>query len=244
MKITAKTDVGTVRKQNQDVFIAEEWRDLNAVFLLVCDGMGGAKAGNVASKMAADHFKKALRTQLNEFVNIRKASEAMYDAAVYTNSVLFAKAQTDPACNGMGTTLVSALVMQEGAVVINIGDSRAYKISHDGISQVTRDHSVVEDMISRGEITRVEAWNHPSKNLITNAIGTAPNSEPDIFVLELSEGDCLLLCSDGLSNLVGDQEFLYEILRGPDVKTCCERLLQLSIVRGAPDNVTAVLLQR
>ena len=144
----------------------------------------------------------------------------------------------------MGTTLVAALAGPEEAVVLNEGDSRAYYVTQDGISLVTRDHSLVEDMVVRGELTREEARNHPHKNLITRALGAEPVLMADCFRQRLEEGSCLLLCSDGLSNVVSEQEMLYEVIHGGEQESCCQRLLEIALHRGAPDNVTAVLICR
>jgi len=238
------TDKGVVRKQNQDVFLTEHHKDYNSTLLVVCDGMGGAKAGNVASTTALRLFRKHVLQNLDPFIDAKRAARIMKDAVKSVNSFLYEKSCTDEACSGMGTTLVAALVTGFGTAVLNVGDSRAYHISRRGITQITKDHSVVEDLIDRGDITRLEAMRHPNKNLITRALGTAPEICPDLFFPELQMDEYLLLCSDGLTNLVGNQELLYEVLRCPDIKECCDRLIKLALVRGAPDNITAVLFRK
>lgn len=244
MDFCGVTDKGIVRKQNQDVFLAEEISLINAVLLTVCDGMGGAKAGNVASRMALDLFREKMIERLDPFMTAKSAAKTMRKAVTEVNTALFEKNVKDPACRGMGTTLVAALVTESWTLVLNVGDSRAYKVTSDGITQITKDHSVVEDLIDRGDISRYEALHHPNRHLITRALGTARGIEPDVFQPELKEGDSILLCSDGLTNLVGDQELLYEVLKTQDVKESCEQLIKLALIRGAPDNVTAVLLRR
>ena len=144
----------------------------------------------------------------------------------------------------MGTTLVAAFADSTEALILNEGDSRAYHISEeDGIRRVTRDHSLVEDLVQRGELTPDQARTHPHKNLITRALGTEPELRTDSFRQSLTKGDFLLLCSDGLSNVVSEQEILYEVVHGGEACTCCRRLLEIALHRGAPDNVTAVLIQ-
>jgi polyribonucleotide nucleotidyltransferase len=128
--------------------------------------------------------------------------------------------------------------------VVNIGDSRAYYITLRGITQVTNDHSVIEEMIARGDITRAEAWKHPSKHLITRALGTLVDEEPDVFYLDLYRGDYILLCSDGLTNLVMDSEILFQLQSGVSVRESCEKLVEMALTRGAPDNVTVVLFKK
>ena len=142
----------------------------------------------------------------------------------------------------MGTTLVEALLYEKGTFVINVGDSRAYHIDSDDITRITVDHSLVEMMVQRGELTPEQAKTHPSKNLITRAVGTMPRVYPDVFAAQLREEDCILLCSDGLSNEMADQEILFEVLHGARKDDCCQRLLQIAKDRGAPDNVTSVLI--
>ena len=164
-------------------------------------------------------------------------------AAAHANDGVFQKAVEDPDCTGMGTTLVAALAGNGKAVLLNEGDSRAYHITRDGITRITRDHSLVEDMVQRGELTREQARNHPHKSLITRALGAEPVLLADCFDQNVAPGDYLLLCSDGLSNVVTDQEILYEVIHGGEDEACCQRLLDVALHRGAPDNVTVVLMR-
>jgi protein phosphatase len=143
---------------------------------------------------------------------------------------------------GMGTTLVAALVRENRATLVNVGDSRIYGIDRDGIRLLTKDHSFVQMMVDRGDLTPEEAKTYPGKNLITRAIGTEPMVMCDIYHREVSKGDYLLLCSDGLSNVMDDQEILFEVAHGVNKQYCCQRLLAIAKNRGAPDNVTSVLV--
>ena len=142
----------------------------------------------------------------------------------------------------MGTTVVAAAARPELAVVTNIGDSRAYLISREGIRQISKDHSLVENMVDHGELTPQQARKHPSRNLITRALGPEAAVQADTFPVQWKQGDFLLLCSDGLVNTVTDQEILFEVIHGGALEECLQRLLALSRQRGAPDNVTAILL--
>ena len=144
----------------------------------------------------------------------------------------------------MGTTLVSAVSYDGGVVVTNVGDSRAYHITEDGITRITRDHSLVESMVERGDITAEEARRHPSRNLITRALGPDISADCDGFLCPMEPGEYLLLCTDGLVNTVTDQEMLFEVIHGDGPDTCLARLLEIAREHGAPDNVTAVLLQK
>ena len=232
------TDRGAVRHQNQDAYYLDA--PGNLALAVVCDGMGGAKAGNVASTLAVDTFVEVLRSGN---IGAQGPDDALVRAAEQANSAVFDKAVSDPACQGMGTTMVAVLLTEQSAHILNIGDSRCYLVTETGISRVTRDHSVVEDLVQKGRITPEEARLHPRKNLITRALGAEAHVRADLYHLNLNAGDCLLLCSDGLSNIVTDQEILYEIIHGGEKESCCRRLLDIAMSRGAPDNVTAVLLQ-
>lgn len=234
------TDKGAVRTQNQDGYYLDVPSEHLAVGV-VCDGMGGAKAGNVASLVAVETFVDALK-EMGSQEESRPAA-VLAQAAETANSAVFHRAATDPDCRGMGTTMVAALVVGQNAYILNIGDSRCYLVQPDGIRRLTRDHSVVEDLVTRGKITPEQARQHPQKNLITRALGAEAQLRADLYRQALSPGDALLLCSDGLSNVVTEQEVLYEVLHGGPAEDCCRRLLDIALLRGAPDNVTAVLLQ-
>ncbi len=241
MKSWSQTDIGRVRRQNQDAFqvrrlIREDGRKMTVA--VVCDGMGGAKAGNVASTLAAGAFMQAIQTdsrQQSTEMLVRAAAEA-------ANRMVYERSASDPDCRGMGTTLVAALVEGHQAVIANVGDSRCYLVRDNAITQITKDHSVVEDMVDRGEIDRAEAWQHPRRNYITRAMGVEAQVDCDIFARTLEPGDVLLLCTDGLSGIVNPQELLFEVLYGGLLDTAVERMVEIALERGAPDNVTAVLL--
>lgn len=243
MKYYGITDKGLVRKQNQDVFLCEEIRVFDAALLVVCDGMGGARSGNVASKLAAEEFKQVLDAELDPFIDREVAAKLMKTAAGAANRAVYARSVTDEACEGMGTTLVAALVRDDGAVILNIGDSRAYLLTRtEGIQQLTRDHSVVADMVARGDITPEQARSHPNRNLITRAIGTADDVEADVQYVPLKQGDILLLCTDGLTSVVDDRKITEIVFEEADAEACCKALVQAAVDGGAPDNITAVLL--
>lgn len=235
------TDKGAVRAQNQDsYYLRPEGDDL--VVAIVCDGMGGARAGNVASALAVE-VSSACVDELTPEALRSAPGEHLSQAAEKANEAVFHKALHDPECRGMGTTMVAAVVWDRKAAVLNIGDSRCYRIGGEGIVKLTRDHSLVEDLVNRGEITPEEARQHPQKNLITRCLGSELQARTDLYEVELREGEFLLLCTDGLSNTLTDQELLYETLHGGSPETCCRRMLDIALERGAPDNVTAVLIQ-
>lgn len=245
MKYYGITDKGRVRKQNQDTFTAQELHLVGGALLVVCDGMGGARGGNIASKMTCDIFNAAFLQDLNPFDDLHQLAEHMKAASQAANAAVFSRSLEDMDCSGMGTTLVAAAVTEQGAAVLNIGDSRCYHLSRrSGIRQITRDHSVVADMVENGDITREEARTNPNRNLITRAVGTADIVPPDFFFVPMEVGDYLLLCSDGLSNVVEDEELARIVMEDKEVKTCCENLVHLTLERGAPDNVTVLLFRK
>ena len=209
---------------------------------VVCDGMGGAKSGNVASSLAADVFVQEVRRNWKSSLDAERLEQLLRGAVKLANFTVYDQAQQFEEFHGMGTTLVAALVHGRKATVVHVGDSRAYAITRDGISQLTRDHSVVQMMIERGELTPERARAYPGKNLITRAIGTEPVVDCDLTRCSLNRGDCLLLCSDGLSNVMDEQEILFEVVHGVNKQYCCQRLLDIAKNRGAPDNVTSLLI--
>ncbi len=241
MKIWQKTDRGAVRKENQDA--CGVLKHAGCDIAVVCDGMGGARAGSVASSMAVDQYLDALRDALTEEQTAEEITAVGLAAVDAANEAVYGQAQENEDCRGMGTTLVSAICRGEEATVFNVGDSRAYLLNASGIHAVSRDHSLVQDMLENGDITEEEARNHPNRNLITRALGTERKVCCDTFHVTLEAGDRLLLCSDGLVNTVSDQEILYEVLHGGGVETCLERMMEIAIDRGAPDNVTVVLME-
>ena len=241
MQFWGLTDVGCIRAQNQDAFLMEQL-DKHTLLCVVCDGMGGAKSGNIASTLAADVFVQQIKQSWSGEYIQGNVDKMMKDAIKVTNFTVFDQSQQFEEFTGMGTTLVAVLTNGKWATIVNVGDSRAYLIDRAGIHQVTVDHSVVQLMVSRGELTPEQAKTYPGKSLITRAIGTETLVHCDIFHKKVTKGDYLLLCSDGLSNLMDDQEILFEVAHGQDKEKCCQRLLDIAKKRGAPDNVTSILL--
>lgn len=234
------TDVGAVRKQNEDRYYIAQYGS-QTVAGVVCDGMGGARAGHIASQTAIEAFSDHIKVleggqSLNPWELLRECAKG-------ANHAVYTRATQCEDFRGMGTTMVAALVQENMAYVLNVGDSRCYHIFAGGIYRITTDHSLVEALLANGKITKEEASNHPQKNLITRALGSTSTVEADIYQQPLVEGEFLLLCSDGLSNMVTDQEILYEIVHGGPVESCCQRLLDICMSRGARDNVTIVLLE-
>ena len=235
------TDPGCVRKQNQDAYQIEKL-DRSSLLCIVCDGMGGAKSGNIASTLAVDVFVQEVRQSWKPRLDQEKIDQILCGAAKLANFTVFDQSQQFPEFDGMGTTLVAVLIHGKKATVINVGDSRAYGIDRFGIRQITKDHSLVQMMVDRGDLSPERAKTYPGKNFITRAIGTEPTVMCDIFHLDVAKGDYFLLCSDGLSNVMDDQEILFEVVHGVNKAHCCKRLLDIAKNRGAPDNVTSILV--
>ena len=242
MQTWAITDPGNIREQNQDAYAVINFGH-ERMLLVVCDGMGGAKSGNVASSLAVEVFTEEVR-RVQKTGMRREAIDAMLTGALQlANQAVFDQAHLSEEFRGMGTTLVAAYAVKDNITIINVGDSRAYHFSSHGVDLITRDHSIVAFMVERGELTQEQAKNHPGKNVITRAVGTEEEVEGDLYHLTVRRDDCLLLCSDGLSNEMADQEMLFEVALGVRRSDCCRRLLNIAKNRGAPDNVTVVLAQ-
>lgn len=235
------TDPGNVRKQNQDAFRMEKLNH-GALLCVVCDGMGGAKSGNIASSLATEVFVEEVCRVWKQGLSQEQIDQMLRSAVKLANFTVYDQAAQFPEFDGMGTTLVAVFIRGRKATIVNVGDSRCYGIDQEGITQITKDHSLAQLMVDRGEMTPETSKNFPGKNLITRAIGTEPVIMCDIFHRELRKGDFLLLCSDGLSNLLDDQEILFEVVHGVNKQQCCKRLLNIAKNRGAPDNVTSVLI--
>lgn len=244
INVWGMTDVGLVRKENQDAYAVKRGSTTDHVICVVCDGMGGPAGGCLASHIAVNTFVEELEKVLNAGMTLEQLREVSSRAVAVANKAIRAEAAKSEEYCDMGTTLVSAVSCGEDVVICNVGDSRAYHITQDGIARITRDHSLVERMVERGDITAEEARRHPSRNLITRALGPDVIAECDDYVCPLKSGEYLLLCTDGLIDTVTDQEMLFEVIHGDNVATCLNRLLDISKSRGASDNVTAVLLQK
>ena len=240
MQTWGLTDPGNIRTQNQDAYsIVPFGRD--RVLMVVCDGMGGARAGNVASELAVEVFTGEVRRMQKSGMSPERAASMLTSALELANRAVYEQSMLSEDFHGMGTTLVAAWITRDTAVIINVGDSRAYHFTAAGVSLVTRDHSIVSYMVDRGEITLEQAKTHPGKNVITRAVGTGDSVEGDIFICPVKREDCILLCSDGLSNEMADQEMLFEVVHGVRKSDCCQRLLNIAKNRGAPDNITVAL---
>lgn len=241
MRIWGITHRGAVRGENQDSYHFTLPDKNGTAVGVVCDGMGGAKGGKTASRLAIRTFADQMRSNLP--LGEEQMKELLTNAAQQSNQAVYQRSVEEPSLHGMGTTIVAAAVRSDSAIVLNVGDSRAYHISNGSITQVTSDHSLVEDMVLRGKLTREEAQHHPQKNLITRALGAEREVMCDLFSVSLGSGDYLLLCSDGLSNMISETELLTQVTDSGTPDAGCEKLLETVLSRGAPDNVTVVIFQ-
>ena len=243
MEVFGQTDVGCLRVVNQDAFAARVFPN-DLAMAVVCDGMGGAKSGEIASEIALESVTSDMADALSSDRLPIDVEDVVAAAVAKAGAAVVKRAAADPECEGMGTTLVAAVVLLgSDAIIANVGDSRGYHISEGSILRVTRDHSVVEDMVARGEITFEQARHHPSRNLITRVLGSPNGDKADVFPLNVTRGDYLLLCSDGLSNILSSDEILELTLGGERPEDSCEKLISMALERGAPDNVTVAIIK-
>jgi len=248
MKSFGLTDKGSVRANNQDCFIIEKCPSRSCLVVGLCDGMGGAKAGGLASQLSNKAFVSYIYNKISGRVSRSLDYEhILRQACSEANGVSYEFSHFDDAFDGMGTTIVGGVVNYNGnGHIINVGDSRAYLISRRGgsIRQITRDHSLVGELLAAGAITAEQARSHPRKNVITRALGTDTHVECDTFTFKLQPGDTLLLCSDGLSNIVSDLEMLDCARENQEPELLCRCLMNRALTRGARDNVTVVAVTR
>ena len=242
IKINAfgKTDVGLMRTINQDsIFVSTQPIGKLPNLFIVADGMGGHKAGDVASREAIERFVKyACTTHMSDPANILDAG------IISVNKDIFDMANSNRDYSGMGTTFVAASLVENHVYIANVGDSRLYLIGRD-IRQITRDHSLVEDMVRMGVLEREEARTHYKKNVITKAIGVADDktSTPDIFEIEVENGDKLLLCSDGLTNMVEDYDIKKIVKDNESIEDAVRELIKQANENGGKDNISAILIE-
>ncbi len=240
MRIYSKTDKGAVRLSNQDAFAAGELKN-GMVWAVVCDGMGGASGGEVAGTTAVKSISDSILASYQPSVSESGIRAILATAVDNANLSVFDIANNNPALKGMGTTVVSIIVDKQKLHIMHAGDSRAYLIRDSKAIQLTRDHSVVQNMLENGEITAEEAINHPDKHVITRALGVNDSIQPEYDCFDLLEDDVILICTDGLSNYItGDR--LVELITSNSLSTVPELLVKEAMENGSTDNITAVIL--
>ncbi len=239
MMVYTHTDIGYKRTENQD---SSDYTVLDdAVFAVVCDGMGGSNAGSEASRRAVSIMKERIEKSYRSDYDSNKIRNLLVAAVKTANAVIYDLGSTIPEWNGMGTTCVAALIKGNTVHTVNVGDSRAYLITHE-IKQITRDHSMVMNMYERGDITKDEIKSHPKRNVITRAVGVSEDVDPDYFENEMPEGAAVFLCTDGLSNYC-DEGAVFRNIKDLPPEEVPKALVRIALYNGGADNITAVLVK-
>ena len=240
MKFYAIPDIGRKRELNED-YIYTSGQPIGALpnLFIVADGMGGHKAGDYASMHTVDRFVEVIR-ELGEEHGVQ---DAINEAVTAANAYIYQRSRENSNLSGMGTTLVLASCIGNEAIVANIGDSRLYLVNDDAMTQITRDHSLVEEMVTLGGIDREMARNHPDKNIITRAVGVKEKVAADFFEVDLTKGDKLLLCSDGLTNMLRDEEIYQIIQKNKELEQAAKALVDAANENGGRDNIAVVLVE-
>lgn len=241
MRIVGNSDIGRVRTTNEDAFRFGKYED-GSVWAVVCDGMGGALGGKLASSLAADMVSRKIEKSYNSTMSGVSVENMLLSAITTANVTVFDRAAVDNSVHGMGTTIVACVVKDSVACIAHVGDSRAYIINNGGISQITKDHSLVQEMLDRGQITKEQFDNHPIKNIITRALGVEEDIDIDFDYIDVNEGDVILLCSDGLSGLVSRGE-LFEIYQNSSFDELCDNYIEAANSNGGRDNITVVAVK-
>ncbi|MBR2240505.1 MAG: Stp1/IreP family PP2C-type Ser/Thr phosphatase [Clostridia bacterium] len=240
MRAFAKSDIGKVRDMNQDSYYISSPDDEIQIFI-VADGMGGYKGGEIASKLAVETSKNYIINNWKTIMHDRESILNLVKSAIeYANLVIFEKSKEIPELENMGTTIDICLIVLNKVYIGHIGDSRVYRKRKDFFRKLTTDHSYVQKLVSDGTITKEEAYNHPKKNMLIKALGCSPYVEPDVTVKGFLKDDILLMCSDGLTNMLRDEEIVKIINENPS--EACNRLVFEANEKGGLDNITAVII--
>lgn len=256
MICSANSNIGMKRSVNQDSFVLKTYSEKTCL-CVVCDGMGGAKGGCEASKIASDRFAASIDGFIKPYIGRKdkqlrstEIKEALYSATVAANEAVYSYALSHPSLKGMGTTLVAALIIDKTVFCVNVGDSRMYFAKGSKIKQITKDHSYVQYLLDMGELTAQEAQNFPNKNVITRAIGTEESVRPDVFKETVMEGTFVILCSDGLTNFVPDDEIREIVTYGEarridqvGLSLRIKKLIDTANKNGGADNITALVVK-
>ncbi len=242
MKLSAKTDVGAVRPHNEDSVNSGSFPDGSA-WAVVCDGMGGAVGGKIASSMAVDLITSKLSGCYRSGMQMSSVKNMLLSAITTANVVVFDKSRAEFSLKGMGTTVVAAVVLSDGSFcVAHAGDSRAYLLSQTEIKQLTKDHSMVQELYDKGNLSEEQMKHHPNKNIITRALGVEEDIEIDFKTGDLSSPQRILLCSDGLSNFV-EEETMLSLSNGLDAEEYVNQLIKTANENGGTDNITAAVIE-
>lgn len=242
MEIGVKTSIGKIRDINQDSYYISQ--NKNCPLAIIADGMGGHKAGEIASKMAVQIISSSLENDLKKIkLDNDNIMKSIRDSIWRANDEIYKLSLENDEYSGMGTTVTLACNINDTIFIGHVGDSRGYLLRDDKLQQITRDHSLVEELIRNGSITREEAKHHPQKNIITRAVGTDKDIEIDLIVKERLKSDILLLCTDGLTNMLSDDEVRKLLVDNEDIQKACDLLVDLSNDKGGFDNITVLAVK-
>lgn len=241
MFVVAKSDVGITRKENQDRFCVKIIDD-ETVVAVVCDGMGGAQSGGVASEIAANTVFDRITLNYRSDADDNSIRNAIITSLIAANTLVYEKAKEDEDKKGMGTTCVGALINNDKAYIASVGDSRAYLLDENGISQITNDHTIVEILYEQGKIEKDDKNKHEMSHIITKAIGTEPDIEPDYFEVELKKNSIILICTDGLTNYCSD-ELIYSYVYNKELERSINDLINYAKDKGGKDNITVAIIK-
>jgi serine/threonine protein phosphatase PrpC len=243
------THTGKVRKLNEDSLICIELSKMDSSIraCAVADGMGGYEGGEIASKSALEAFSKSLTESINTLNKEGKKPDndfimrMLIEAVQAANTEVYAQAQSRN--NKMGTTIAAALILDTQVCIVNVGDSRVYSLDGDNLRQITADHSLVAELVAAGTITRDEIYTHPRRNMITRCLGTQSNVEADTFLEDLKPGNAFLICSDGLWEMVRDNQIKTVLLQSSNAQAACDRLVEAANENGGVDNISVIIIK-
>ena len=239
MRSRFATDIGLSREENQDSVRCEYFG--HNLLAVVCDGMGGERAGKEASSMAVEEFFQRFSAGYSQSLTDEELRTLLISSVSAANSVIYTRARFDFKNFGMGTTLVAAFVTDHSALIVNVGDSRCYLITKQGLKQVTEDHNYAMDLFTQGKITREEVENHPQRRMLIRAVGVEKTVTADTFGYEFEDKISLLLCSDGLSGYCSDDE-IYDVITHSTFDNVADELINLALKKGGRDNVTVAVI--
>ena len=235
-RIISETDAGLIRDNNQDCLQAGTIGE-HTLWAVVCDGMGGASGGKIASETAVQIISKNIVSHYKEEMGLNSIRSVLFTAVSAANAMIYDMAQNDEDLKGMGTSVVAMIISGDTACIAHAGDSRAYKVGRGTLEQITKDHSIVQFLVEQGEITQEEARSHPNKNFITRAVGVQSDIEIDYNEITLADDDKILICTDGLTNCVTDEE-IHATLMSEDAQLSARRLVEKANQHGGQDNIS------
>lgn len=241
MLIVGATDVGKVRSANEDGYDFGIFDDGTA-WAIVCDGMGGVRGGHIASSLVLEMVSEKIKKCYNKLMPSYSFENMFLSTITTANVIVHDRSFTDEELKGMGTTIAAVIIKDHIACIAHVGDSRVYKISEGTIKQITKDHSLAQEMLDRGQLTQEEFENYPKKNIITRALGVDEDIDIDFDFTALEDGESFVLCSDGLSGLISDEDIL-RIYNDNSINTVCEKYIEAANGNGGHDNITVVVMK-